>query len=162
MQSLSRSFIRQSSGCICFLGSGTNILRLDWRTPAYGSWVGKSSPRSGWTALCVGRRSSAPEIRQCSQWVWHHNNSGHISIRKKFLRCVWYGWECARMGIWLVRPDILPVRIRPQPGRTRKRRKKVLKGASFSDDYGYCRAANREAHVPLSPGNVRSFRCVYP
>ena len=40
--------------------------------------------------------------------------------------------------------------------------KKVLKGASFSDDYGYCRAANREAHVPLSPGNVRSFRCVYP
>lgn len=40
--------------------------------------------------------------------------------------------------------------------------KKVLKGASFSDDYGYCRAANREAHVPLSPGNVRGFRCVYP
>jgi formylglycine-generating enzyme required for sulfatase activity len=39
--------------------------------------------------------------------------------------------------------------------------KKVLKGASFSDDYGYCRAANREAHVPLSPGNVRGFRCVY-
>lgn len=40
--------------------------------------------------------------------------------------------------------------------------KKVLKGASFSDDYRYCRASNRLAHEPQSPGNARGFRCVYP
>jgi len=40
--------------------------------------------------------------------------------------------------------------------------KKVLKGASFSDDIRYCRPSNRLAHEPVSPGNVRGFRCVYP
>ncbi len=40
--------------------------------------------------------------------------------------------------------------------------KRVLKGASFSDDYRYCRASNRLSHDPISPGNVRGFRCVYP
>ena len=40
--------------------------------------------------------------------------------------------------------------------------KKVLKGASFSDNYRYCRVSNRLAHEPKSPGNVRGFRCVYP
>ena len=40
--------------------------------------------------------------------------------------------------------------------------KKVLKGASFSDDYRFCRASNRLKHEPASPGNVRGFRCVYP
>ena len=40
--------------------------------------------------------------------------------------------------------------------------KKVLKGASFSDEYRYCRASNRLSHEPASPGTVRGFRCVYP
>ena len=40
--------------------------------------------------------------------------------------------------------------------------KKVLKGASFSDEYRYCRASNRLSHEPASTGNVRGFRCVYP
>ena len=40
--------------------------------------------------------------------------------------------------------------------------KKVLKGASFSDPFRYCRSANRLSHEPGSPGAVRGFRCVYP
>jgi formylglycine-generating enzyme required for sulfatase activity len=40
--------------------------------------------------------------------------------------------------------------------------KKVLKGASYRDPWRYSRAANRLAHEPASPGDVRGFRCVYP
>lgn len=40
--------------------------------------------------------------------------------------------------------------------------KKVLKGASFQDEWRYCRSANRLAHEPQSPGSTRGFRCVYP
>lgn len=40
--------------------------------------------------------------------------------------------------------------------------KKVLKGASFSDEFRYCRVSNRLSHEPGSPGIVRGFRCVYP
>jgi formylglycine-generating enzyme required for sulfatase activity len=40
--------------------------------------------------------------------------------------------------------------------------KKVLKGAAYSDPFPYARVANRLAHVPDSPGNVRGFRCMVP
>lgn len=50
--------------------------------------------------------------------------------------------------------------INPQGPETGE--KKVLKGASYLDPYGYSRSANRLSHEPDSPGAVRGFRCVYP